>query len=180
MTIDQKLEGEVDFGTSGLLGRSSTIDEESLRPAASGPVAGDYEVQELWYRLAARPWSSLAVVSPDRTPNTLRLARSLAELGTLHTRHVVDLIDGLQLDPDRAAAIAQRVGSQGSGPSVAEPRFVIAVDSPIVNPVAIRLLATADAVLMLLEKGVSSIPQARRIVEIVGPERLVGAVLAVE
>jgi hypothetical protein len=53
----------------------------------------------------------------------------------------------------------------------------VALDSPVVNPVAIGVLTVGDAVLMLLEKGVSKIPQARRILEIAGRERFIGAVV---
>jgi hypothetical protein len=118
------------------------------------------------------------VVSPDRTPNTLRLASSLAELGTQHRRRLVEVVDGLQLDLERAAAIAHMVEPQEGLPRPTEPRFVIALDSPIVNPIAFGVLAAGDAFLMLLEKGVSRIPQARKIIEVVGRERLIGAVLA--
>ena len=57
--------------------------------------------------------------------------------------------------------------------------FIVALDSPIANPVAIAVIAASDAVLLLLERGVTGIPQARRIVEIVGRDRLIGAVFDV-
>jgi hypothetical protein len=153
---------------------------ETLRPTAPGPVSRGYDVRELWYRLLARRWSCLVVVSPDLTPNTLHLARSLAELGTQQRQCLVEVIDGLQLDLERAKTIVQMVEPQEDIPRPTEPRFVIALDSPIVNPIAFEVLSTADAVLMLLEKGVTRIPQARKIVESVGRERLIGAVLTVE
>jgi hypothetical protein len=140
-------------------------------------VSPGYAVEELWYKLVARPWSCLGVVSPHRTPNTLRLTRSLAEFGTQHRQHPVEVIEGMQLDMKRSAAIAQMVNPQGEVPRLSDRRFIIALDSPIANPSAIGLLGASDAVLVLLEKGVTSIPQARRVVEIVGPERLLGAVL---
>lgn len=144
------------------------IATEPLRVAAS---AG-YDVHELWYKLLSRPWNCLVVVSPERTQSTLRMASSLAELGTQHRRSPVELIDALELDLERVTAIAHSVGSKQG-----ELRFVVALDSPLVNPVAIGVLTVADAVLMLLEKGVSKIPQARRIIEIAGRERFIGAVV---
>ena len=153
--------------------------ERTPRHPSSGPVPDGYDVHELWYRLLSRPWSCLVVVSPDPTPDTLRLARSLAELGTQHRRQPVEVIDALQLDLERSTAIAQWVEEQAALGDLAERRFVIALDSPIVNPVAIGVLMVADAAVMLLEKGVSKIPQARRIIEIAGRERFIGAVLGV-
>lgn len=157
--------------------RNGMSTEVTLGPL-NGPLADEYDVQELWYRLLSHPWSCLVVVAPDRTPKTLRLARSLAEFGTLHRRRPVQLIDALQFDLDRAAAIVQMVEPGADAPPLPEPRFVIALDSPLVNPIAIEVLTAVDAVLMLLEKGVSQIPQARKIIETAGRERLVGAVLA--
>jgi hypothetical protein len=178
MTMDQRLEGELDV--SRVASRTSMVKGEVRRPTGTEPGSLRYDVQELWYRLLSRPWSCLVVVSPDRTPNTLRLASSLAELGTQHRRRLVEVVDGLHLDVDRAAAIAHLVEPQEGLPRPTEPRFVIALDSPIVNPIAFGVLAAGDAVLMLLEKGVSRIPQVRKIIEVVGRERLIGAVLAVE
>ncbi len=171
MTIES-LESEPNFRRSGV------SREETLRPRGNGPLFQGYDVQELWFRLLSRPWSCLVVVSPNRTPKTLRLARSLAEFGTLHQRRPVEVVDALQLDLERAAAIAHRVESEACAGRLADPRFVIALDSPIVNPIAIEVLTAGDAVLMLLEKGVTRMPQARKIIEIAGRERLVGAVLA--
>jgi hypothetical protein len=160
-------------------GESSLV-EETMRPTEPLPMTHGYDVRELWYRLQVRPWSCLVVVSPERTPSTLRLARSLAELGTQYRRRLVEVVDGLELDLDRAAAIVHLVEPQEGTPRPTGPRFVIALDSPIMNPIAFEVLAAGDAVLILLEKGVTRIPQARKIVEVVRRERLIGAVLAVE
>src|SRR5258708_11259711 len=139
MTMDQRLEGEVD--TSSAATRTGMIEGEVLRPTGPGPGSLGYDVQELWYRLLSRQWSCLVVLSPDRTPNTLRLASSLAELGTQHRRRLVEVVDGLQLDLERAAAIARMVEPQEGLPRPTEPQFVIALDSPSVNPVAFGVLA---------------------------------------
>jgi len=108
------------------------------------------------------------------------LARSLGELGTQQRQRLVEVINGLQLDLERANAIVRMVEPPEGIARPTEQRFVIALDSPIVNPIAFGVLAAGDAVLMLLQRGVSKIPEARKISEVVGRERLIGAVLAVE
>src|SRR5438270_11220871 len=100
--MDQMLESGMD-----LLG-SGTAGEATVRPVGAGPVSDGYDVHELWYRLSSRPWSCLVVVSPDRTPNTLHLARSLADVGAQHRRRPIEVIDGPQLDPQRVAAILHK------------------------------------------------------------------------
>jgi hypothetical protein len=118
------------------------------------------------------------LVSPDRTPSILRVARGLAEFGTQHQRRPVELLDGLELDLDRASAIAHRISPAEGVPRLAERGFIVALESPIANPIAIEVLTAADAVLLLLQKGVTRIPQARRLIEIAGRERIIGTVLA--
>ena len=171
MAIDHALESNLEPARSALLGLKTS--------RSAGPATGGYAVDELWCKLVLRPWSCLVVVSAEQTPNTLRLARSLAEYGSQHRRHPLELIDGLQLDLDGAAAIQRILKPKDPSSRLADPQVVIALDSPIVNPIAIGVLAESDTVLMLLEKGVTRIPQARKIIEIVGRERLIGAVLAV-
>ena len=173
MTIEHSLGDGPDLRRDGL------GPGKSPRRLAGVPVTDGYDVHELWFRLLLlRPWSCLAVVSSERTPKTLRLAHSLAELGTQLRRHPIELVDGLELDLERANEIARLV-EPASSQAPAEPRFVVALDSPIGNPIAIAVIAACDAVLLLLERGISGIPQGRRVVEIVGRERLAGAVFDV-
>ncbi len=150
----------------------------SLRPLGPEPAFEGYDVQRLWYALLIRPWSCLGVVALHRTPNAWRLARSLAELAGRHRRRQIEAIDGIGLDLERAAAIASRVASAETVPRVGEPRFVIAVDSPVVNPSVLEVLAACDTAVLLVQMGVTDIPRARKTVEIVGRNRLAGAVLA--
>jgi hypothetical protein len=139
-----------------------------------------YAVEELWYLLLSRRWSCLVLVSPHRTPKTLRLARDLAEFGARHRRRAIEIIDALELDMDRASTIARRIEAKGDLRRLDESRFIVALESPTANPSAIEVLNAADAVVLLVEKGVTAIPEARRVVEIVGRQRLVGAVFAVD
>jgi hypothetical protein len=160
-------------------GRSSPSRRTMPSPTDAAPAPGMYAVEELWYLLLRRRWSCLAVVSPDRTPNTLRLARSLAAFGTQHRRRPVEVIDALELDIERASTLAHSIEVEAGSPRL-ESRFVVALDSPLANPSAIEVLTACDAAVLLLEKGITRIPQARKIIDIAGRHRLVGAVLAVE
>jgi hypothetical protein len=137
-------------------------------------------VEELWYLLLSRRWSCLALVCPERTPRTLRLARDLAAFGAQHRRRPIEVIDAQELDMQRASAIAGRIEADGDLPHLDGSRFIVAVDSPIANPSAIEVLTATDAVVLLVQKGVTTIPQARKIIELVGRQRLVGAVFTAD
>jgi hypothetical protein len=141
------------------------------------PAGPGYDVQELWYLLLRREWTCLAVVSPDSVRNTWRLATSLAEMGTRHGR-VVTAINGLEIDLERTAAITHQVAPRERPASGDDARFVVAIDSPLDNPFAIGVLAACDGVVLLLELGVSSLPRVRRMIEVIGRDQIVGAVLA--
>lgn len=137
-----------------------------------------YDVRELWYAILPRAWVSLAVVCPEWTPKTLRLARSLAESGTQTLGRPVELIDATELDLARVAMITHRLAPHGSTRNVEPCQFVIGLDPPIFNPLAIGVAAKCDSALLLLLRGQTTIPNARRTVEIIGRERLLGAVIA--
>jgi len=57
-------------------------------------------------------------------------------------------------------------------------QFVVALDSPIVNPLAIGVITACDSALLLLLREQTTIPSARRTIELIGRERLLGAVIA--
>ena len=137
-----------------------------------------YDVRELWYAMLPRGWVSLAVVSPGRTPKTLRLARSLAELGTQLLRRRVELLNATEVDVTFVAGVKEWFASSGSTRTVVPHQFVVALDSPIVNPLAIGVITACDSALLLLLREQTTIPSARRTIELIGRERLLGAVIA--
>jgi hypothetical protein len=60
-----------------------------------------------------------------------------------------------------------------------EGRFdrVIVLDSLAVNPVSATVAQAADAVLLVIETGVSKLAAARRVMDSIGRERIVGCVM---
>jgi len=147
-------------------------------PRGPQPIFQRYNVHELWYALLPRDWKCLAVVSPDQTPNTWRLARSLAELGTQALGRLVEPVDATGLDLGRVASITHRLAPRGGVP--ADKQFIVGLDSPIENAIAIGVLAACDTVVLMVEKNRTTIPKARRTIEVVGRDRLAGVVLALD
>jgi len=92
--------------------------------ALSGPATGGTRSMSLC-KLRLRPWSVLVV---SVRADTTRCGRSqLAEYGSPHRRHPLELIDGLQLDLDGAAPIQRilkpKVPPPPRDPSRHRPRF---------------------------------------------------------
>ena len=149
--------------------------EEALpRRAGSEPLAHD--VSALFYTLIGRSWSSLAIISPDDSLRAWRLVQRLEEVARAHQYRSLKTVNILEMTLERAEGITHAIGKVSSLGE--RKRYLIAIDSPLENPVAIRLLSACDAVLLVLEKDRSRIPDAHRTVEMVGRGRLIGAVLS--
>jgi hypothetical protein len=141
----------------------------------SGPGATS-DLGVLWYLLVRREWTTLAVVSPDSDAAASRLARALVELAG--ARHgVLEARDASEFRQKVAAAA--KVAARESAPPVARTpwRFILPIDAVLENPHAGELVAACDVVILLLEKGKSRLEDAVSSVDLVGPERLLGAVL---
>jgi hypothetical protein len=161
---------------------SSDIEHRALLASIEGEGLGRGNqllvqgVAELWYSLIGRAWATLAVVAPDNAPRAWWLAQRLAEVGKGEPG-VLKAVNVLKATVARAAAIGQALSPQKLKGTAQRKRFILAVDSPLENPVAIGLLSGCDAVLLLLELERTRIPDGQRIIELVGRERFVGAVL---
>jgi hypothetical protein len=149
-----------------------------LRPfrtlgARSGPTN---DLGVLWYHLAAREWTTLAVVSPDDNAAASRLARGLVELAGAQYC-VLDVRDVSEFRL-KVGAATRHEATEGKAAAAGKPwRFLLPIDSVLDNPHAADLLAACDTVVLLLEKERSLLPDALSAVGLVGHERLIGAVL---
>ncbi len=154
------------------LGTPAREEPRARKPAAEPPA---HDVTALWYTLVGRPWTSLAVIAPDDSPRAWRLVQRLDEVARANQYRALKTVNILDLNLERAEAVAHAIGKVSSLGE--RKRYLIAIDSPLENPVAIRVLSACDAVLLVLEKDRSRIPDAQRTVEMVGRGRLIGAVL---
>jgi hypothetical protein len=151
-------------------------------PLDEGPAGSDRkrqpppEVSALWYSLRARPWRTLALVAPGNAPRAWRLAQKF-QLVEGERAQTLKLVNALDANVGRVAAVAHALSPKKLESAPERARFILAADSPLENPVAIGLLSTCDAVLLLLERQRTRIPDAQRILELIGPERFIGAVL---
>lgn len=131
----------------------------------------------LWYYLARREWTTLALVSSDDDDAASRLARALVELAGTH-HGVLEVRDVSELRLQVAAAMKQEASEGGPAADGRPWRFLLPIKSVLDNPHAEELLQACDTVVLLLEKGRSRLPEALSAVDLVGHERLLGAVLA--
>jgi hypothetical protein len=141
--------------------------------ADSSPVVAiPGELQQMWLQLVRGTWSSIAVIptEPSTSPSAVTEALvSMAQFYDLGAFEALDaqrasLQDGVRLAHELAALV-----SKGS-------RVVVAVDSPMENGGAIPVVTATDAAILLVRLGASDSRSVRCIIDIVGRERVLGAV----
>jgi len=165
-----------------MAGNPPQTDTAGLEPGATperAAAAGadpPRALSALWYRLVGQEWSTLAVVAPGNGPGAWRVAQGLVKIADHGTRppRTVSVIEA---SLERLATVAETISADGGPEATERPRWILAVDSPLENPATIGLLSTCDAVLLLLERRRTRIPDGQRILELVGPDRFIGAVL---
>ena len=154
-------------------GAPQPIEMEPRRARTADPPKA---VSALWYRLGGIPWSTLAVVAPGNGAGAWRIALALVDVAEKVPRPLRS-VNAIDANLDRLAAVGELLAAETLEAAVERPRFVLAVDSPLENPATIGLLSICDAVVLLVERRRTRIPDGQRILELVGPERFIGAVL---
>lgn len=152
------------------------------------------ELQELWFATRRRPWRSLVVVPASPGRSALPIALALAEVGGVIRMSPVQLVDASGMDLNRIAVLAMDItgepagsswtsGSGGPSREIGSSRYhderamIVAIDSVLANPLAVPLALAADAVLLMVEYGATDLASAHHTLELIGRERVVGAVL---
>lgn len=153
---------------------ATKIGEEVLHPIQPPGK----ECQQLWFMLAKRRWTSLALVPADAGGSTAALAASLAEVGRQLRDGAVTALQLPRLDYITASGIAGAIASAGRGDGVPENLQVIVAIPPVLeDPLGVAIAHAADAAVLCVEVGKTRIGSARRTIELVGRERFVGSIL---
>lgn len=147
-----------------------------IEAAAEGPVSPPRALIDLWCRLEGLSWRTLAVVAPGDGGRAWRLAQALVQVAEKRPRRLKP-VNVTRASVERMGAVTRVLVPEKLLAAADRTRFVLAVDSPLENPAAIGLLSGCDAVVLLVEQMRTRIADAQRILDLVGPERFVGAVL---
>lgn len=139
-------------------------------PPTPAPISR--ELQQLWLSLMRGAWKSLAVVPTDRGTSPRAVTAALLEMAELHDLGPFKLIDAEGASLADGARLAQELAS-----AVAEgTRAVVAVDSLVGSLGGAPLVREADAAVLLVRLGTSDFASVRSTIDIVGRERILGAV----
>ena len=158
-------------GGPSALEKGKSEPEVKVEEGGNRPPQG---VGALYNVLTARDWVSLAVVSSEEGDRAWWLVQALEQIAT-RSHGPFRALNLLGVTEARATAMAHALSPAKI--RAASQRYLLATDSPLLNPAAFGVITACDAVLLLLQEGHTSIPRARRLTALIGRERLMGAVL---
>ena len=161
-----------------ILSKTRAPDSKHDAPSVPAPLPS-FEVQELWFSTLRAEWTSLAVVPAHAGGSAYEIARALAEAGSRHRGVPVRLVKADQDDLAQTAQFVDSLSRKSGGASAVKRggEVIVAVDPVVDNPLGIAIALAADAVLVTIEMGVTDLASARRTIEMVGRERLLGCVV---
>ena len=139
------------------------------------PAGVPQDLSALLFALLVRPWTSLAIVSPEDPERAWRLSEKLAKAAQQSHYPSLKAVNLLDLSSERASRSARTISKLNALGD--RKRFMIALTDPVENPITVRVLAVCESALLVLERGRSRVPDVRRTVELIGHQRLMGAVL---
>lgn len=164
------------------------------------------EYQQLWLTLSRTDWTSIVVV-PAGGESAGEIAKGLVDVGRELGKGILTAITITRMDYDVARALtdlqqfAERErrslpersevevhSSSAPLPSPGEPasealvlapasQVVIAIPPVVDDPLGIAVARHADLVLLAIDLGRTQLEAARRTIQLIGRERIVGCVL---
>ena len=137
------------------------------------------EIQELWFALANRRWSMLVVIPVGSSAMAASVAIALADVGRrLREMPVTFLVMAESIDYPTAGRIVRTLGAAGRKDEDPEAglvsKLVIAIPSVLAEPLGLVVAKAADAVVLCIEKGHTTMPDAQRTITLIGRERIAG------
>jgi hypothetical protein len=142
----------------------------------------DLVIEGLWFKLARMQWRTLVLVPGDERASAVEVAAALADVGRrLRSGPVTFLLLSGPMDFEAAGKIVQAVGRRqedaSTGLREGEGRLLIAIPPVVVEPLGLAVTEVADAVVLCVSRGESRLRDAERTIELVGRERIVGALI---
>ena len=129
------------------------------------------DLQLMWVSLVQGPWSSLVVV-PSEAPVSARSAASaLSEIGGFHDLGLIETMDAVGVSSGEGLRLARYLAERVA----LGKRVVILVDPLTQSMAGFPLVTAAERALLVLRYG-TSLASARASVDLVGKDKLLGAV----
>jgi hypothetical protein len=146
-------------------------------PAEDTAWAGipSLSLQQLWFSLQRREWSSLIAVPADRGMSLMDFVQPLYDVGRLAMGDKLRLVDARDVKLTRTAPLIVEMTEGGPNRKSGE-RVLVLIESVLSHPSGVALALAADAALLCVEMGRTSIAAARETLQIVGAQKFLGCI----
>lgn len=163
-------------------GARPTLSNEETQPLSILPPApAGAALHSLWFAVQARPWNSLAVLPAGPGENALSVANALFDVGALVSGGPMRMLDARTVSLANSASFIVNMSSLVSAPGerrTGGPQRVVVVLSSVLDEMAgVPIILSADAALLTLTLGKTSLDAARRTLELIGAQRVLGCIL---
>ena len=148
---------------------------EPLTWAGTPPVS----LQQLWFAVQRLEWSSLVIMPAGPETSAFEVATTLHEIGKLTMGDRLRLLDargvkltgtaGVILDMSRAAPVRDTQDPRNE-------RVLVLIDWVLAQPSGVPIALAADAAVLCVELGTTTVANARETVQLVGRQRFVGCI----
>jgi hypothetical protein len=155
--------------------KPAAAEPAAAEPAYAGTASLDAlrrAAEAIWVAAQRFEWSTLALVPAEPTLQLHGLARAVAEIGSLQRGEPVEALDLRNVTLAGSRAAAETLAGE-----TRPCRRVVALACPVEDPAAQLLASAATAAALVVEQDATRVGSARRVMELVGPERFLGAVV---
>lgn len=146
------------------------------------------EFDQVWARLRG-DWTWLVLLPAERGFSTARIAQSLSDAGQRLSAEKIGVVEAAGVDLDSASQLIGQFGStkgargtwlrgdDGGATSLPPGRTLVALESPLDNPLALPVALAADGIVLCVRKGQSKLAEVRQTIAAVGEDRIVCCIL---
>jgi hypothetical protein len=151
-----------------------------------------HQLKVAWLQLRGK-WSWLAMVPGERDLSTAGIARALCSVASQLSIDPIGFVEAKDVDLDTASRLIGQLGSANASVNArpifsrpllsadnSEPQvtqWIVALESPLANPLALPVALAADGVVLCVRRGRSTIAEVRQTIEAVGADRVVCCLL---
>lgn len=127
--------------------------------------------EAVWVAAQQASWASLVLIPAEPGLSVRALACAVAAAGSAQRGEPVEVVNAQDLPLAGSRPLAEKLAAP-------DPLFrrVVAVDCPLEVQAALLLARSAGAAVLVLVMDRTPVATARRVLELVGPARFVGAV----
>ena len=164
------------------MSRSPTFKLAEPAPAetANWSVVPPLSMQQLWFAIQRLEWASLVIVPADGHSSAIDFGKPLYDVGNLAMGDRLRLLDARDVKLDKTAPlILDMHGVARPQATVAQQRserVLVMIESVLAAPSAIPVALAADAAILCVELGKTSLAGARETIQILGAQRFVGCI----